>query len=179
MNDKRAAIGSQIREIRKSAGYSIRQLAEKAGVSYLTMQRIETDKVSPSVSLLFQIAQSLSYPITSFFSEQKQAVVVIKKDDQRVIETMLMGLRLLVPRGAIGDNVAISHGKVEKGRFVSKHKNEGFEVAYVLKGSCVLRHGKDKYELHEGDVVYYDASEWHSVTALEPHEFLGIQFFPK
>jgi transcriptional regulator with XRE-family HTH domain len=179
MNGRKKAIGSRIREIRKGAGYSIRQLAEKAGVSYLTMQRIETDKVSPSVSLLFQIAQSLNYPITSFFSEQKQSVVVIRKEDQRVIETMLMGLRLLVPKGAIGEKVAISHGKAEKGRCVSKHKNEGFEIAYMLKGSCILRYGKDKYELHEGDVVYYDASEWHSVTAIEPHEFLGIHFFAK
>jgi transcriptional regulator with XRE-family HTH domain len=178
MNDKKVDIGGRIREIRKGSGCSIRQLAEKVGISYLTMQRIETDKVSPSVSLLFQIAQSLSYPITSFFSEQKQSVVVIRREDQRVIETMLMGLRLLVPHGAIGENVAISHGKAEKGRCVSKHRNEGFEIAYMLKGSCILRHGKDKYEIYEGDVVYYDASEWHSVTALEPHEFLGIQFFP-
>ncbi|MGD0659176.1 MAG: cupin domain-containing protein [Syntrophorhabdales bacterium] len=179
MNDKKVDIGNRIREIRKGSGCSIRQLAEKVGISYLTMQRIETDKVSPSISLLFRIADSLNYPITSFFGEQKESVIFIKKEDQRVIKTMLMGLRLLMPRGIIGDNVTVSHGKTEKGRFVSRHKNEGFEFAYVLKGSCVVRHGKDKYEMHAGDVIFYDASEWHSVTALEPHEFLGIQFFSK
>jgi len=176
MNDKKVDIGNRIREIRKGSGCSIRQLAEKVGISYLTMQRIETDKVSPSVSLLFEIAQSLSSPLTSFLGEQRKPVTLIKKADQRVVETRLMKLSLLLPKGIIDRNVTISHGKAEKGRFVSRHKNEGFELAYVLKGSCVLRHGKEKYELHEGDVVYFDATEWHSVTALEPHESLGIHF---
>jgi transcriptional regulator with XRE-family HTH domain len=179
MSDITMDIGTTIREIRKGAGLSIRQLAEKAGVSYLTMQRIETDKVSPSVSLLFQIAQALNYPITSFLEQQMKSVVFIKKENQRTMETMLMDLRLLVPKGIIDGNITISHGKAKKGRFVSRHTNEGFEFAYVLKGRCVLRHGKEKYEMYEGDVVYFDATEWHSVTALEDHEWLGIQFSSK
>jgi transcriptional regulator with XRE-family HTH domain len=179
MNDITMDVGVRIREIRKSTNLSIRQLAKKVGVSYVTMQRIETNKVSPSVSLLFQIAQALNYPITTFLEEQKKSMVFIKKENQRVMETMLMGLKLLVPKGVIDGNITISHGKTRKGRLVSRHKNEGFEFAYAIKGSSVLRHGKEKYEMHEGDVVYFDASEWHSVTALEPHEFLGIQFSSK
>jgi transcriptional regulator with XRE-family HTH domain len=172
-------IGARIREIRKGTGLSIRQLAGRLGVSYSTMQRIETDRVSPSVSLLFQIAESLSHPISSFLEKERKPVVVIKKEDQRVIKTMLMTLRLLTARGIIDGNISVSHGKAEKGRFVGRHRNEGYELAYVLKGSCMLRYGKEKYEMHEGDVIYFDASEWHSVTALETHEFVGIQFSPK
>lgn len=176
MTDITMDIGTTIRDIRKSVGLSIRQLAGKVNVSYLTMQRIETDKVSPSVSLLFQIAHALNYPIASFLEQQRTSVVFIRKENQRTMETMLMGLRLLVPKGIIDGNITISHGKAKKGRFVGRHKNEGFEFAYVLKGRCILRHGKEKYEMCEGDVVYFDATEWHSVTALEDHEWLGIQF---
>jgi len=39
------------------------QLAERVGVSYITIFRIETGKVSPSVVLLSEIAHSLGEPI--------------------------------------------------------------------------------------------------------------------
>jgi DNA-binding XRE family transcriptional regulator len=56
-------IGIRIRELRKRVGLSITDLAKKVGISYQTMQKIETDKASPSVMLLAHIAQVLSYPI--------------------------------------------------------------------------------------------------------------------
>lgn len=94
-----------------------------------------------------------------FLEQQKKSVVFIKKDDQRTVEAMLMSLRLLAPRKTMDGNITISHGKAKMGRFVSRHSNEGFEFAYVLKGHCALRHGKEKYEMREDDVVYFDATE--------------------
>jgi transcriptional regulator with XRE-family HTH domain len=172
-------IGTRIREVRKKVSLSIRQLSEKVGVSYLTMQRIETDKISPSVMLLAQIADVLHYPIASFLEEKEKSFVLIRREQQNVMETKMLRLRLLASKGVIGDNIAVTLGKTHKGRFISRHKNEGFEFAYVVKGGCVFRYGKERYELQEGDVIYFDASEWHSVTAIEPHEFFGIQFFSK
>lgn len=170
-------IGTRIRDIRKRLGLSINQLAERVGISYLTMQKIETDKISPSVILLYQIAECLNHPVTSFIQNKEKSFVHIKKDEQKVVETNMMSLRTLVSKGAIDNNIAVSYGKTEKGRFVSRHRNDGFEFAFVLKGSCIFKYGDKQYEIHEGDVIYFNASEWHSVTALESHEFLGIHFF--
>jgi transcriptional regulator with XRE-family HTH domain len=178
-SDSPMNIGTRIRDIRKGLGLSIRQLAEKAGISYLTMQKIETDKVSPSVILLYQIAECLHHPVTSFIQDKEKSFVHIKKDEQKSVKTKMMDLRMLVSKGAIDNNVAVSYGKTEKGRVASRHRNDGYEFAFLLKGSCIFKYGDKKYELHEGDAVYFDASEWHSVTALEPHEFLGIHFYSK
>lgn len=172
-------IGTKIREIRKRSGLTIKELAEKAGVSYLTMQRIETDKISPSVTVLSEIAQCLKYPIESLLHGERKALVHIPKSEQSVLKAMRLTLRLLAPKGIIADNVSVSLGKAEKGRFIDRHKHEGFEFAYIIKGKCIFRYGKKNYELHEGDVIYFDSREWHSVTALEPQEFFGIQFYSK
>jgi transcriptional regulator with XRE-family HTH domain len=48
----------KIREISTRLGLSIRELAERVGISYLTMQRIETDRISPSVLVLANIGPS-------------------------------------------------------------------------------------------------------------------------
>lgn len=179
MNNIKIEIGNRIREIRKKGGLSIRQLAEELGISYLTMQKIETDKTSPSVTLLCQIADCLNYPIASFLEKKELPVIHIKKDDQHVLGTKNLELRLIASKGLISENMSAFVGKARKGRFISRHRNEGFEFAYIIKGKCMFKHGRERYKLNEGDLLFFDAREWHSVTALEPLEFLGLHFLSK
>ncbi len=157
----------------------MKQLAEKVGVSYLTIYRIETGKVSPSVALLTDIASHLNYPILSFFDHKENEVVHIKASKQPVISSEKLQLRLLAPRGFIDENIAISFGKAETGEFISKHTNRGAELAYVTKGKSIVKHGNKEYELNEGDLLYFQGETPHTVVALEPHEFIIIHFINK
>lgn len=59
-------IGTKIRIERKRSGLTLSQLAEKVGITLITLQRIETGKSSPSVALLSEIAQNLDKSIVSF-----------------------------------------------------------------------------------------------------------------
>lgn len=169
-------IGTRIREVRKAMGLSIKGLAERVGLSYLTMQKIETDKISPSLVVLARIAEGLDSPITAFLESRKKPMVLIKKADLKTIETKAIAMKMLVPKGAIDDNVTVWLGNSKKNATVNLHRNEGFEFVYVIKGRTVFKYGSERYEMDEGDVAYYDASELHGHTAVEPHEFLGIHF---
>jgi len=172
-------VGSRVRELRNRVGISMKELAKRVGVSTLSIYRIETGKTSPSVALLSDIAQCLNYPISSFLTSSDKKAVLIKANEPQVIEGDNLELRLIAPRGVIDKNISITVGKAGKGEFVSKHKHVGYEVAYVLKGSCLFRHGNKEYELREGDFLYFDSTIPHSVTALEPHEFFGIHFIKR
>lgn len=176
--NRRIDVGKRVREIRKNAGLSMKQLAEKVGVSFLTIQRIETGKVSPSVALLSEIAYHLNYPLTSLVAEGKP-VIHIKGSLQPVIESRNFKMKILAHKGALGDTISVALGKAEKGEFISKHRNEGLELTYIIKGKNIFRYGKERYELNEGDLLYHDGKEPHSVTALEPCEFLNILFKEK
>ena len=173
------SVGDRIRTLRKRAGFSMKQLAEKVGVSYLTIYRIETGKVSPSVTLLTDIAYHLNYPILSFFDQTGSEVIHSKADKQPLISSEQLQLRLLAPRGLIDENIAISYGKAKKGEFISRHTNKGAELAYVIKGKCIVRHGNTDYELNKGDLLYYKGGTPHTVIAVEPHEFLIIHLVDK
>jgi transcriptional regulator with XRE-family HTH domain len=170
-------IGIRIREIRTELGLSIRDLADKVGISYLTMQRIETDKISPSVVLLAQIAVGLNYPITDFLTEERKSVIHVKAEHQNIFDTKKIILKLVASRGIVDENISIVHGKAAKGKFVSRHRHPGFELAYVIKGRALHKHGANVSELSEGDLIFWDADEWHEVIALEPHEWVGMQFY--
>ena len=87
-------MGKRVREIRKNAGLSMKELAAKVGVSFLTIQRIETGKVSPSVALLSEIAYHLNYPLASLVAEGKP-VIHIKGSQQPVIESRNPEMRIL------------------------------------------------------------------------------------
>jgi quercetin dioxygenase-like cupin family protein/DNA-binding Xre family transcriptional regulator len=176
-NDLEFNVGERIREIRTKLGLSIRGLAAKVGISYLTMQRIETDKLSPSVVLLAQISACLNYPIADFLLEKEQSVIYIKAENQNILKTKKMELTVVARKGIVNENISIVHGKAKKGQLVGRHTHPGFELAYVLKGRSLHKQGGVTRELKEGDLIFFDASKWHEVIALEPHEWIGMQFY--
>jgi transcriptional regulator with XRE-family HTH domain len=68
---KVVAIGKKIREIRRSQHLSLREVAEKAEVSISHLSQVESGKTNPSVSSLARIANALSVPFDSFFSDEE------------------------------------------------------------------------------------------------------------
>jgi transcriptional regulator with XRE-family HTH domain len=166
-------IGNRIREIRKNTGMSMKELAQKVGVSYLTIQRIETGEVSPSVAVLSEIAYCLKYPISSFF-DKAMGVRVIKSVDQAEIESSKLTIKLLIPKGVINDKVIVSLGRGEKGRCIDLHKNEGLEITYLIKGKSKFIYDDQIYEMDAGDIVYFDSGRPHAVEALKPIEFINF-----
>lgn len=168
-------VGNKIRMARKRLGLNMKEFARRVGVSYLTIYRVETDKVSPSVALLSEIAHHLGEPIVNFFNEE-QKITVVRAGAGRCVESGKMRLELLVPRGVISHKISVTLGRAEPGEFVSKHSHEGYELTYVLKGDADFRYGSEQYRLKQGDLIYFDAGVEHSVTALNPNEFLSVYF---
>jgi transcriptional regulator with XRE-family HTH domain len=166
-------IGNRIREVRKNSGVSMKELAQKIGVSYLTIQRIETGKVSPSVALLSEISYHLKHPITSFF-DKAMGVRVIKSADQAEIESSKLTIKPLIPKGVINDKIIVSLGKGKKGRCIDLHKNEGLEITFQIKGKSKFIYDDQIYNMDAGDIVYFDSGRPHAVDALEPIEFINF-----
>jgi len=175
---KHKMVGTRVREARQRAGISMKELARMVGVSYSTLYRVETGKVSPSVALLSEIAHVLGQPVSSFFAEDDQPVKVIRAHQQAVLRSSSLKIRLLVPKGVINDKISIVLGETEKGLCIGKHRNSGHELAYMIKGKCILTHGTRQYELSENDVVYFSGDQLHSVVAIEPLTFVAIYFRP-
>jgi transcriptional regulator with XRE-family HTH domain len=62
-----------LRYWRDKRGFSVRQLAERAGVSYVTIVKIENSRMSPTVALLEKLAQALEISVRDFFPVEKQS----------------------------------------------------------------------------------------------------------
>ncbi len=172
------SLGLKIRNKRKSLGLSLRDLAAKAGVSTMTLQRIETGKTSPSVSVLAEIAYCLKQRIDYFLPEnQPPKIVIVNKDEQSVVESAGMKLTMIASPDLTGRNMFVNLGEAKKGSFIDPHVEQGHSLVYVLEGEAILEHDGVEHLLKEGDVVYYDARYSHSVKAASKiHRFLSIFF---
>lgn len=168
-------VGNNIREARKQLGLSMKAFAARVGISYLTLYRVETDKVSPSVVLLSDIAHQLNQPLVNFF-EEKCKPHIVRAGTAPTVESDKMKLDLLVPKGAIDPAVSVSLGETYGGEFISEHSHKGVEMAYQILGKTLFRYGKEEWEINEGDLVYFDSSVPHSVAALGHVKFLTIYF---
>ena len=62
-----------LRHWREKRGLSVRQLAERASVSYVTVVKIENGRMSPTVALLEKLAQALAISVRELFPMEKQS----------------------------------------------------------------------------------------------------------
>ena len=61
-----------LRHWRERRGYSVRQLAERAGISYVTVVRIENDRISPTVAMLEKLVRALGISVREFFPVERR-----------------------------------------------------------------------------------------------------------
>jgi transcriptional regulator with XRE-family HTH domain len=61
-----------LRHWREKRGYSVRQLAERAGASYVTVVKIENGRMSPTVAMLEKLARALEVSVREFFPVAKR-----------------------------------------------------------------------------------------------------------
>ena len=63
----RITIGENIRSVRKDAGFSQEQLAEKADLHPVYMSQVECGKKAVSVEALWKISKALRIPVDKLF----------------------------------------------------------------------------------------------------------------
>ena len=61
----------RLREWRDRRGESLYTLAEKSGVHFVTISRIEQGRMSPTVALLEKLAPSLGITVRDFFPVER------------------------------------------------------------------------------------------------------------
>src|SRR6476620_840269 len=79
------SIGARLGDLRREHRYSIRRLADRAGVSASLISDVERGKVEPSISTLKRLADALGTTLTYFFSEPAQQSGRVVRATERVV----------------------------------------------------------------------------------------------
>lgn len=74
-------IGSVLQNCRSARNISLRQLAEKTGMTASMLSQIERNLVNPSINTLKLISMALDVPMYKFFlSEEEDRDLVVRRD---------------------------------------------------------------------------------------------------
>lgn len=180
----------KIRNLCAEKGISAEELAEGAGLTVKQVNRILEDERIPSLASIIKIARALGVrPGTFLDDSEAMGPVVTRQSDSSPTVTFTshltdnhshMDFASLAAQKA-GRNMEpflIDIRPITQDKSFSSH--EGEEFLYVLEGTVIVHYGKERYELHQGDSIYYDSIVDHLVTAGEntTAKILGVVYAP-
>ncbi|MBN9623766.1 MAG: cupin domain-containing protein, partial [Actinobacteria bacterium] len=182
------SIGARLAELRKEHRYSIRKLAERAGVSASLISDVERGKVEPSISTLKRLSDALGTTLTFFFSEPAEQTGRVVRAGERVVlrggEDATNELRSAIETDGIRfelaspdqtESIEAIFGRYEVGASLGEEwvTHAGEEWGMVLKGRLKVWVGDEIHFLDPGDAIWYPSTTPHRMenVADEPTEY--------
>lgn len=163
-------IGERIADYRKQKAVSIKDLAEKAGVTSSLLSQIERGLANPSLNSLRAIAQALDVPITVFFQEPiNGAALVVKKSLRKKLilpDSDDVVYELLSSNANKQIEFALMNIKPGVKSVETPMAHTGEEAAIIFGGTIKLMIGGEEIILEDGDSVCIPPNTphlWHNV----------------
>lgn len=177
------SIGPRVRALREAEGLSLRDLAERTGVSAPMLSQVERGETSPTLQVASRIAQGLALSLSQLLRlEEGGTVSVVRSDDPKparertghrseVLTPALPGQRAELSRHSLAPGAAT--GGTED---PPMHEPGAREIAHVEEGEIVLCIDGARHELRTGDTVTFDADLRHHFENPGPGEarFLAV-----
>jgi XRE family transcriptional regulator, regulator of sulfur utilization len=177
-----AVVGGRIRALREAMAFSLRDLAERSGVSAPMLSQVERGETSPTLAVAEKIAAGLELTLSQLLRLDEGEHVVISHAGQRRryergghrFEEMTpplpgqradVSLHTLAPRATTG-------GPGDP----PMHEPGSRETTVVLEGALALFVEGARHDLSSGDSVTFDADLPHHFKneGEEPTRFLAV-----
>ncbi len=166
----RETLGARMRQLRKSRGLSMQQVAERADLSVGLISQIERGLTSPSIRTLKLMALALDMPLEGFFTRpetpsSQDAGCVVRPRTRQVLNLEHTGMSVQIISPECGGSMQMILSDLKPGGH-SGHKmdrHEGEEAGLVLFGQLELWIGDEHFHLFEGDTFQF--------SSLTPHRY--------
>ena len=181
--DLEAAIGRQVRSLRKKLDMRVTELASLAGLSSGMLSKIENGLTSPSLGTLKALSVALNVPVTALFQQFEECREATFVRAGQGLEIERRGTRSGHQYRLLGHSrdkalavepyiITLNH---ESDTF-PYFQHAGTEFIYMLDGAMGYRHGDRVYAMAPGDSLFFDADVPHGPETLDrlPCNFLSI-----
>jgi XRE family transcriptional regulator, regulator of sulfur utilization len=158
-------IGARVRALREASSLSLRDLAERSGVSAPMLSQVERGETSPTLTVAARIAAGLDLRLSQLLRLDEGGTVTIVRSAERagggnrkrghsfeVMTAAQPGQRSELSRHTLA--AGGSTGALDD---PPMHEPGSRETALVERGAVALVCDGQRYELSEGDCVTFDA----------------------
>jgi transcriptional regulator with XRE-family HTH domain len=160
------ALGARVKALREAMDLSLRDLAERCGVSAPMLSQVERGETSPTLQVAGRIAAGLELRLSQLLRlDEAGAVSVVRRSERRkgpgagrgghsyeILTPPLPGQRAELSRHTLAPG-AVTGGRGDP----PMHEPGSRETALVESGDVVLHCDGDTHHLGAGDTVTFDA----------------------
>jgi transcriptional regulator with XRE-family HTH domain len=158
-------VGQRVKALREAMQLSLRDLAERSGVSAPMLSQVERGETSPTLSVAARIARGLDLTLSQLLRLDEAAhVVIVTKDQRRQGPSKAKGHRYeMVTPPLPGQRVMLSVHTLDPGASTGGegdspiHEPGSRETLLVEKGALDLMIDGERRTINEGDSVTFDA----------------------
>lgn len=183
-------IGSKITTLRESLGLSVEDLAQRSGTETLTIERLESGEVAPSLTPLIKLTRALGVRLGTLLDDETELGPIVTRRDEAAKVNRIKSLETASDAGVL-DFFSLASGKASRHMepFMidvqpaeeGEHKlssHEGEEFLFVLDGAIEVEYGKATHTLEAGDSIYYDSIVPHQVRSAAGARILAVVYAP-
>jgi transcriptional regulator with XRE-family HTH domain len=176
------AVGERVNALREAMGLSLRELAERSGVSAPMLSQVERGETSPTLAVAEKIAYGLELSLSQLLRlDEASHVVVVRASERRRRTRGGHRVEELTPP-LPGQRAELSMHTLDPGASTGGtgdppiHEPGSRETIFVSAGSAALVVDGERHELSEGDAVTFDADLPHHFEnpGTDPAELLAV-----
>ena len=156
-------VGARVRSLREGMDLSLRDLAERSGVSAPMLSQVERGDTSPTLAVAQKIAVGLDLTLSQLLRlDEDRHVVVVRGGHGRSRRRRGHRIEELTPP-LPGQRADVSVHTLDPGAATGApddppvHEPGSRETTVVIEGTAELFIDGQRHELHEGDSVTFDA----------------------
>lgn len=176
------AVGRRVKALREAMEFSLRDLAERSGVSAPMLSQVERGETSPTLAVAEKIAAGLELTLSQLLRlDEGEHVAVSRAGGRRSYERGGHRFEELTPP-LPGQRADVSLHTLEPGATTGgpddppMHEPGSRETAVVLEGALALFVDGSRHDLAGGDSVTFDADLPHHFEneGEKPTRFLAV-----
>ncbi|SFN92515.1 transcriptional regulator, XRE family with cupin sensor [Bradyrhizobium sp. Rc3b] len=161
-----AAVGGQIRELRKIKKLTLAQLAQAADISVGYLSQLERNQSKLPIGVLKKLSDVLGVHMNWFFNGNMQATaderdVVVRKAYRRRLTFTGLGIaeELLSPN--LAGPLELLMSTIEPGADSGEYSHDGNEAGVLIAGQLDLWVDGKLFQLEEGDSFSFSSTSQH------------------
>jgi len=181
-------LGARVRDIRKSRGWTLKEVATRTGLAISTISKMERGEISLTYDRFMRLAQGLGMDVGELFDAAAEGftsgtVSVTRAGDAPLHQSDTYDYDMLAS-DVTGKHMVpmIGHIKAHSfAKFEDYISHPGEEFIYVLDGEITVHlKGKEPIPLAKGDSIYFDSGIGHAYvsSSQEDATVIGVCWKP-
>lgn len=156
---------------RQRSGFSLAEIARRAGIAKSTLSQLEAGQGNPSLETLWALCVALNIPFARLMEPQQNKTQVIRRGEGAAVVAEVANYTAVLlascPPGARRD-IYLLTTQPGADRISQPHSPGSVEHIIITQGRARVGLIEEPAELNAGDYMYYPADQMHIFCALEP-----------